>query len=80
MRDCPCQTSGHFCMTCEQEMIEEMRRKDQEKLLKDKEFSRNIMLEEVLHLIQLEKAVEQCFLLGYLNRDLFNRIYKEVEE
>lgn len=38
------------------------------------------MLEEVSHLIQIEKAVEQCFLLGYLNRDLFNRVYKEVKE
>nr|DAO64629.1 MAG TPA: hypothetical protein [Caudoviricetes sp.] len=80
MRDCPCQTSGHFCMACEQEMIEEMKRKDQERITKDKELSRKNMVEEIMHLIQLEKAVEQCFLLGYLNRELFNRVYKEVTE
>ena len=51
MRNCPCRISGHLCIACEQEMIEE-----------------------------IEKAVEQCFLLGYLNRDLFNRVYKEVKE
>ena len=38
------------------------------------------MLEETLHLIQLEKAVEQCFLLGYLNRELFNKVYEEIAE
>lgn len=80
MRDCPCQTTGHFCMACEQEMIEEMKRKDQERISKDKELSRKNMVEEIMHLIQLEKAVEQCFLLGYLNRELFNRVYKEVTE
>lgn len=80
MRNCPCRISGHLCIACEQEMIEEMEQTDLEKLLKDKEFSRKSMLEEVSHLIQIEKAVEQCFLLGYLNRDLFNRVYKEVKE
>ena len=61
-------------------MIEEMKRKDQERISKDKELSRKNMVEEIMHLIQLEKAVEQCFLLGYLNRELFNRVYKEVTE
>ena len=80
MECCPCQLSGHFCMECEEELMAEMKRNDRERLLKDKEFSRKFMLEETLHLIQLEKAVEQCFLLGYLNRELFNKVYEEIAE
>lgn len=35
MEYCPCQTSGHFCMACEQEMIAEMRQNERDKQLKE---------------------------------------------
>lgn len=37
MRDCPCQTSGHFCMACERELIAEMRQNERERQLKELE-------------------------------------------
>lgn len=37
MRDCPCQTSGYFCMDCERELIAEMRQEEQERQLKELE-------------------------------------------
>ena len=37
MEYCPCQTSGHFCMACEQEMIAEMRQNERERQLKELE-------------------------------------------
>lgn len=35
MEYCPCQTSGHFCMNCERELIAEMNQREAE--IKQKE-------------------------------------------
>ncbi len=45
MRDCPCQTSGHFCMACERELIAEMRQEERERQLKE--------LKQALELLEL---------------------------
>lgn len=37
MEYCPCQTSGHFCMDCERELIAEMRQNERERQLKELE-------------------------------------------
>lgn len=37
MEYCPCQTSGHFCMACERELIAEMRQNERERQLKELE-------------------------------------------
>ena len=37
MEYCPCQTSGHFCMNCERELIAEMKQREQEKQLEELE-------------------------------------------
>ena len=45
MRDCPCQTSGHFCMECERELIAEMSQNERERQLKE--------LKEALELLDM---------------------------
>nr|DAJ87136.1 MAG TPA: hypothetical protein [Caudoviricetes sp.] len=80
MEYCPCQTSGHFCMECEEELIAKMKRNDREKILKDKEQKQRVMLEGLYHLFKVEKTIEQMIKLGYLNRELFNKCYEEVTE
>lgn len=35
MEYCPCQTSGHFCMDCERELIAEMKQNERERQLKE---------------------------------------------
>lgn len=35
MEYCPCQTSGHFCMNCERELIAEIRQNEREIQLKE---------------------------------------------
>lgn len=37
MEYCPCQTSGHFCMDCERELIAEMRQNERDRQLKELE-------------------------------------------
>ena len=37
MEYCPCQTSGHFCMNCERELIAEMRQNERDRQLKELE-------------------------------------------
>lgn len=37
MEYCPCQTSGHFCMNCERELIAEVRQNERDKQLKELE-------------------------------------------
>ena len=34
---CPCQTSGHFCLNCERELIAEMKRNERERQLEELE-------------------------------------------
>ena len=49
MEYCPCQTSGHFCMNCERELIAEMNQREAE--IKQKERERK--LEELSHTLDL---------------------------
>lgn len=79
MRDCPCQTSGHFCMACEQEMIAEIKRKDLERALRDREVKRDFIRGELERLFKIENAIERMFEHGYLTRALFDEVMKEVE-
>lgn len=37
MEYCPCQTSGHFCMDCERELIAEMKQNERNRQLKELE-------------------------------------------
>ena len=43
MRDCLCQTSGHFCMACERELIAEIKQQDRERALRDREVKRDFI-------------------------------------
>lgn len=47
MRDCLCQTSGHFCMACERELIAEIKRQDRERALRDREVKRDFIRDEL---------------------------------
>lgn len=80
MEYCPCQTSGHFCMDCEREMIAEMKQREQKEKFKIIEIRQQVIVESILHLVTVEKTVEQMIKLGYLNRELFEQCYKEVTD
>ena len=77
MEYCPCQTSGHFCMDCERELLEDMKRDEQRKALEDKRQKQIFMMDSLMHLIRIERTVEQMIKLGYLNRELFKKCYEE---
>lgn len=78
MEYCPCQTSGHFCMECEEELIAEMKQREQKEKLKIIEIRQQVIVESILRLVNVEKTVEQMIKLGYLNRELFEKCYEEV--
>lgn len=80
MEDCPCQISGHFCMQCEHEMITEMKQREREESLKIMEIKQQVIVDGIAHLINVEKTVQKMIEAGYLNLDLFERVYKEVTE
>lgn len=51
MEYCPCQTSGHFCMDCERELIAEMKQREAE--MKQRERERQLEeLERTLWLLE----------------------------
>ena len=77
MEDCPCQSSGHFCMECEREMIAEMKQREREESLKIMEIKQQVIVDGITHLINVEKTVQKMIEAGYLNLDLFEKIYKE---
>ena len=79
MEYCPCQTSGHFCMACEQEMIEEMKQQDRERALRDREVKRDFIRDELERLFKIENAIERMFERGYLTRTIFDEVMHEVE-
>ena len=79
MEDCPCQSSGHFCMQCEHEMITEMKQREREESLKIMEIKQQVIVDGITHLINVEKTVQKMIEAGYLNLDLFEKIYKEVK-
>lgn len=79
MEDCPCQSSGHFCMKCEREMIAEMKQREREESLKIIEIKQQVIVDGITHLINVEKTVQKMIEAGYLNLDLFEKIYKEVK-
>lgn len=75
MEYCPCQTSGHFCMDCQGELLEDMKRDEQRKAFgRQKQI---FMMDSLMHLIRIESTVEQMIKLGYLNRELFKKCYEE---
>lgn len=79
MEDCPCQSSGHFCMQCEHEMITEMKQREREESLKIMEIKQQVIVDGITHLINVEKTVQKMLEAGYLNIDLFEKLYKEVK-
>ncbi|RSI99599.1 hypothetical protein D8843_01990 [Streptococcus mitis] len=79
MEDCPCQSSGHFCMQCEHEMITEMKQREREESLKIMEIKQQVIVDGITHLINVEKTVQKMLEAGYLNLDLFEKLYKEVK-
>lgn len=79
MEDCPCQSSGHFCMECEREMIAEMKQREREESLKIMEMKQQVIVDGITHLINVEKTVQKMVEAGYLNLDLFEKLYKEVK-
>lgn len=79
MEYCPCQTSGHFCMACEQEMIEAMKQQDRERALRDREVKRDFIRDELERLFKIENAIERMFERGYLTRTIFDEVMHEVE-
>ena len=56
MRDCPCQTSGHFCMDCERELIAEMRQNERERQLKELEQALELLDKYPTPLMDLAKV------------------------
>ena len=79
MEDCPCQSSGHFCMQCEHEMITEMKQREREESLKIMEIKQQVIVDGITHLINVEKTVQKMLEAGYRNLDLFEKLYKEVK-
>ena len=76
MRDCPCQTSGHFCMACEQEMIEEMKQRDRERALRDREVKRDFIRDELERLFKIENTIDRMIESGFITRKLFDEVMK----
>ena len=72
MRDCLCQTSGHFCMACERELIAEIKRQDRERALRDRE----VKLER---LFKIENTIDRMIERGFITKRLFDEVMKEVE-
>lgn len=72
MRDCLCQTSGHFCMACERESIAEIKRQDRERALRDRE----VKLER---LFKIENTIDRMIERGFITKRLFDEVMKEVE-
>lgn len=67
MEYCPCQTSGHFCLNCERELIAEMKQREQDRQLEE--------LERTLQL--LEKY--PTFLTDHTKAYVYAKIRKIIE-
>lgn len=74
MRDCLCQTSGHFCMACERELIAEMKQREAE--AKQKETERQ--LEELERILQLLEKYP-TFLTDHAKTYVYAKIRKIIE-
>lgn len=79
MRDCLCQTSGHFCMACERELIAEIKRQDRERALRDQEVKRDFIRDELERLFKIENTIDRMIERGFITKRLFDEVMKEVE-
>lgn len=76
MRDCLCQTSGHFCMG---ELIAEIKRQDRERALRDREVKRDFIRDELERLFKIENTIDRMIERGFITKRLFDEVMKEVE-